>query len=321
MSQRGFSTIALIIAITVILGAGVYFAVIKNLTITQPTPTSPQDETADWKIYRDEDVYGKYDFELKYPKDWQYVAHRFSVHRWQVAFSPKTPSWMSDEERGRLSERWPILRIDRTVNIDGADARTLFEKSILPDLRKDIDRGVRDIKIGGVNAIQYTDLGMFDTQNYIVATNNLVINISFSGGDIEEIVGPLQNTVDKILSTFKFIKLSYTILGNDPLINEYGLSPYNVFQKHPEILASLKALDSKFTDYDMDVSDGTKVIIFNDGRKMLLLEGCFPHACAGSNKMALYDLHSKKMYLAIPSGILGDPDSLIKEFLLENYRP
>lgn len=46
---------------------------------------------------------------------------------------------------------------------------------------------------------------MFDTQNYLVATDDKTAIITFGGGKIKEL-GPIQETVDNIVSTFKFTK-------------------------------------------------------------------------------------------------------------------
>lgn len=80
MNQKGFSNIILAIVIVIFLGVFGYFAFIKKFepipqqptsTTTQtktPTPTTtPKDETANWKVYRN-DTYG---FELKYPDNWE----------------------------------------------------------------------------------------------------------------------------------------------------------------------------------------------------------------------------------------------------------
>lgn len=129
---------------------------------------------------------------------------------------------------------------------------------------------------------------------------------------------------------------SYIVLDLDQLLDTYGNTPQAVYKSHPEVLDSLKSLEKTFTEYDMNVSFGyNEIVHFSDGRKMLFMKGCFPHACGDSNKAALYDPASKKTYLVTlvnigpgtatsspkyKSVFLGDPDPLVEKFLSENYQ-
>lgn len=140
-------------------------------------------------------------------------------------------------------------------------------------------------------------------------------------------------------STTSTTEGSYSMLENGLLIETYGKYPYNVFQNYPELLMSLKNMDNTFSDYDMNVSLGdNKIVSFSDGRQMLFMSGCFPHACSGSKKVALYEPTTKRVYLGtytfVPKDssnpalgekktivFLGDPDPLVTKFLYENYYP
>jgi hypothetical protein len=112
---------------------------------------------------------------------------------------------------------------------------------------------------------------------------------------------------------------SYTLLDDDPLLIQYGKFPNVIFQTHPEIVAAFKALYGKFTENDMDVSSGAEVVDFGKGIKMLLLQGCFPHACEGSYEMGLYDPRSTEAYVMTPNGYFGKRGTVAEKFLLENY--
>ncbi len=108
------------------------------------------------------------------------------------------------------------------------------------------------------------------------------------------------------------------IIENDPLLEKYGLYPSDTFKNYPEVLANLKKVYPKFTDIDMNVSSGNKVMVFQDGRKMILMEGCYPHACSGSEKVALYDPVNNEIYLHTLSGnYYSKSDDLVKKVLSE----
>lgn len=74
LNNKGFANIiAIIVAVVVLIGAGVGYLVVKKRTpITTPetpavsTQETITDETTDWKIYRNEE----YGFEFKYPPTW-----------------------------------------------------------------------------------------------------------------------------------------------------------------------------------------------------------------------------------------------------------
>ncbi len=137
---------------------------------------------------------------------------------------------------------------------------------------------------------------------------------------------------DEISSSTQ-VEGSYTILDEDPLLDEYGQHPQDVYKSHPEVLSLLQRLEEKFSEYEMNVSSGNEVVVFSDGRKMLFMKGCYPHACGDTNKIALFDPQSKKIYLGTNvlathgtatrsptyrKVFLGDPDPLVMKFLTEH---
>jgi hypothetical protein len=111
-----------------------------------------------------------------------------------------------------------------------------------------------------------------------------------------------------------------SILENDPLLDKYGKYAYDTYKNNPEILTELKRIDSKFTDNDMGVSFPSKVAVFADGRKMILMEGCFPHACDGSVKVALYEPVNQELYLQTKYGYFqSESNTTIQRFLANYY--
>lgn len=112
-SERGLAGIVLVaVLFIVIISAGVGYLILKRMSLrtvaptpnstnvpavsASPTPTSP--ETADWKIYRNEE----YGFEIKYPNGWEFLV--------DDPQGQKYPSFRDKKYDG--SFEWPGLIID-----------------------------------------------------------------------------------------------------------------------------------------------------------------------------------------------------------------
>lgn len=92
MNQKGFANIVLILIVIAVVAGGVgYFVLVKKslpvvqqittqfssttqTSATQPQPSTPKNETADWKVYRNE----KYGFEIKFNPDWKITYYKNS---------------------------------------------------------------------------------------------------------------------------------------------------------------------------------------------------------------------------------------------------
>jgi hypothetical protein len=65
-NSRGFAHLIILI-IPVLIGLGlVGYLVLKQSTLSQPAPTSPTDQTVDWKTYTNT----SFNYSFKYPQDW-----------------------------------------------------------------------------------------------------------------------------------------------------------------------------------------------------------------------------------------------------------
>ena len=66
MNQKSFTKIATVVLIVIFAGVVGYFALVKKIIpVAQQTP-APQDETTNWKTYRNE----AYGIEFQYPREW-----------------------------------------------------------------------------------------------------------------------------------------------------------------------------------------------------------------------------------------------------------
>lgn len=130
-SQKGISiTVGVIIAVLVIavIGGGIYLVLSQQQQPAAPPPAVTEepkvqepttDETADWKVYRNE----KYGFEVRYPGEWGELDFRISPGESGMAFSG---SFTNSGARFRFyTMDWsrpigtgPIFR-SYTKNVDG----------------------------------------------------------------------------------------------------------------------------------------------------------------------------------------------------------
>ncbi|MBU0466463.1 MAG: hypothetical protein KKF39_02175, partial [Nanoarchaeota archaeon] len=65
--------ILIVLALSVLVGGGILGYQEYTARQETPTPTSPIEETANWKVYRNEE----YGFEVKYPEDWFIADGKF----------------------------------------------------------------------------------------------------------------------------------------------------------------------------------------------------------------------------------------------------
>lgn len=116
----------------------------------------------------------------------------------------------------------------------------------------------------------------------------------------------------------------------EELFRKYGTRTFNTFEKHREIVASLKKLYPKFNPHTMGTSDPNQIVTFND-RTLLILIGCYPHNCGGTHQLVAIEPATKRVYLlqpvnvgpdTTPSGkflLYGDPDPDIRAAMFKAY--
>ena len=116
----------------------------------------------------------------------------------------------------------------------------------------------------------------------------------------------------------------------EPLYKEYGVRTFDAFQKHPELVAALKKLNPKFDPHTMATS-GLSATVTVDGRTLLILKGCFPHNCGGTQQIVVLEPSTKKVHLLQPTNlgpdtepsgkfyVYGDPDSSVRAAMYKAY--
>lgn len=192
ITQKGFSTIILVIIIIVLGVAGVvsYVALTKEgepvgqvtpiptLTST-PTPTS--DVTANWKTYRNNEL----SFEFKYPNDW--LLNEDDQNNRVTISSVETVQ--KEEERIRM-----CYDDDPTTKCisEGVGFDIIFE---LESSEIAVDHGT--VSFGDNLFIKYEAMGLFSETHYKLDHNGKIYDFA-----ILTVVG--TSNIGQILSTFKF---------------------------------------------------------------------------------------------------------------------
>ncbi|MDP9098784.1 MAG: inhibitor of vertebrate lysozyme family protein [Verrucomicrobiota bacterium] len=130
-------------------------------------------------------------------------------------------------------------------------------------------------------------------------------------------------------------KIQYADLAEDdapkaPLFQKYGTRTFSSFEKHPELVASLKKLNPKFDPHTMASSNLSGIATF-EGRTVLILSGCFPHNCGGTQQIVAFEPATKRIYLLQPTNLgpntepsgkfylYGDPDGALRAAIFSAY--
>ncbi|MDP1845649.1 MAG: Ivy family c-type lysozyme inhibitor [Candidatus Moranbacteria bacterium] len=110
--------------------------------------------------------------------------------------------------------------------------------------------------------------------------------------------------------------------GSSP-IEEQSSYSYDILEGDPEILSSVQSVKSDFTLDDIGVSFPSATTKLKNGNDILILSGCRPHDCGGTNIVIAYNKADKKSYLLVekigPTAgyvIDGDPPQGIKNLLI-----
>jgi Inhibitor of vertebrate lysozyme (Ivy) len=118
----------------------------------------------------------------------------------------------------------------------------------------------------------------------------------------------------------------------EPLFQQYGIRTFTAFEKHPELVSSLKKLNPKFNPHQMGTSSLSSIATF-DGRTLLILSGCFPHNCGGTQQIVAFEPSTRLVYLLQPTNVgpettpsgkfylYGNPDSSVRAAMYSAYLP
>lgn len=119
----------------------------------------------------------------------------------------------------------------------------------------------------------------------------------------------------------------------EALFQQYGIRASTAFEKHPELVSSLKKLNPKFDPHQMGTSDLSSIATFN-GRTLLILSGCFPHNCDETQQIVAFEPSTRLVYLLQPTNVgpyrpettpsgkfqlYGNPDSSVRAAMYSAY--
>ena len=119
----------------------------------------------------------------------------------------------------------------------------------------------------------------------------------------------------------------------EPLFQQYGIRTFTAFEKHPELVSSLKNLNPSFDPHQMGTSALSSIATFN-GRTLLILSGCFPHNCDETQQIIGFEPSTRLIYLLQPTNVgpyhskttpsgkfylYGNPDSSVRSAMYNAY--
>jgi hypothetical protein len=130
--------------------------------------------------------------------------------------------------------------------------------------------------------------------------------------------------------SIQYAELSEDDAPKAPLFQKYGTRTFTTFKKHPQLVASLKKLNPKFDPHTMESSSLSGIATF-DGRTLLILSGCFPHNCGGTQQISAFEPATKRVYLLQPTNVgpdtepsgkfhlYGEPDAALRAAMFNAY--
>lgn len=109
------------------------------------------------------------------------------------------------------------------------------------------------------------------------------------------------------------------------LLDKYGKYAFETFRRFPSLVYIIRRAKRDFKPRDVGTSFPTSVFKFNDGKKCLILGGCTPHDCGGTQNVIVYDFRSNTAYVLREDysqngfRIYGSPPRDIRNLLIYHY--
>jgi hypothetical protein len=133
----------------------------------------------------------------------------------------------------------------------------------------------------------------------------------------------------EVLNT-KEPKEQFTLNGgydmmNPTLSKKFGGYFFQATARNPQLVGLIQQIKGNFKPEDMGTAFPNKFVDLNDGRTIVLMSGCTPHDCGGTENLAAYDLAGEKAYLLVENSdstkayVFGSPDPAIRNLLLYQY--
>jgi len=115
------------------------------------------------------------------------------------------------------------------------------------------------------------------------------------------------------------------VMTDRELAKKFGAYFFQAKARNPQIIGAIQRVKSNFKPEDLGVSFYNKFIQLDDGRMIVLLSGCTPHNCGGTENMVAYDFAGGQAYVleensdSTKAYIFGNPDAGIRNILLYEY--
>ena len=100
----------------------------------------------------------------------------------------------------------------------------------------------------------------------------------------------------------------------EKLFRQYGTRTFTAFKKHPELVSALRKLNSEFDPHTMTSSSLSSIVTIQ-GRTLLILVGCFPHNCGGTQQVVALEPATQRVYLLQPTNLGPDTEPSGKFYL------
>jgi hypothetical protein len=115
--------------------------------------------------------------------------------------------------------------------------------------------------------------------------------------------------------------------ANEYNLQKQALDSYIILSNDPNLIASAKNIQKDFGLDDMGTAFPSATAKLQNGDEILILAGCKPHNCGGTEKIIAYDKKEEKTYIFIEKydtatgyEILGNPSDEIRSLLIFYYK-